>query len=247
MSAQKLLNWWHELPKIWQLFLYHHQKDYTFVVEDLDKYDKEFAEITPQVLQEIANVARLPVVFEEGTLLLQDIDLTPLTRLKNLADLLLMNTQLRDLSPIADMKRLRTLILSGPDEWAWNPEPPYFPFEFNRGNLQALEKHPHLSFFHIYGNPGFLDIDLDLISQLPQLRALTLANTELSKIVSLKPLANAKHLSYLDISNTSVDTLEDIWQLSSLRTLFVSKRFNRLELHNYRQTHRRCVVKYSVY
>lgn len=236
-----LLSWWGELPKIWQLFLYHHRVDYHFVADDLEKFDAELSAITKSDLPGMYYATRLSVIFSTGTVIFQDLDLSPLGKLPNLAELLLVNTQLRDIKPIAEMKALKTLVLSGPSEWEWNADPPYYPFEFNRADLSPLAEHPTLSHFHIHGNAGFLDIDLEILSQLKTLRALTLCNTEISKITNLKPLGKSKHLHFLDIAFTSIQSLDDIWHLP-LRKLIVPKHFDAGILYKYRQKNPRCMV-----
>jgi len=123
-------------------------------------------------------------------------DLSPLAELKNLERLQFSNTQVSDLSPLAELKNLEWLSLSSQVS--------------DLSPLAELKSLKRLYFSNTQVS------DLSPLAELKNLERLYFSNTQVS---DLSPLAELKNLEWLDLRDTQVNDLSPLADLKSLELL----------------------------
>lgn len=246
-NTTKLRSWWNALPPIWRIFFYKQGSRYSF--EEAHLYDHSLEinafEISENRLMDIYMLKKFELTFSYDTCLLSDIDLSPLTELPKLRTISLNQVQLASLEPIGKIKSLESFALSGPHEWVWASEPPFFPFEFNKSDITPLLKLPELSALYFFGNTGFLDINLEWIARMKNIHILTIANSEMTKIEDLSPLKKMFNLQYLDIVDTDVTLLKPLLS-TPIELLWIDKeKIPSAELRLFMKEMPRCRLKMS--
>jgi Leucine-rich repeat (LRR) protein len=128
------------------------------------------------------------------------VDLSPLSKLRQLRELTISHTQVRDLSPLRNLAQLQRLDLS------------HTPVE----DLQPLRYCDALQRLNVAHTQ--VD-DLGVIAELPALQVLDLS---FSNITSLAPLQNGPALTELDLSGTSIFNLDALATQTQLAVLNLS-------------------------
>jgi hypothetical protein len=152
-------------------------------------------------------------------------DLSRLAEIKNLETLYLYNTEVTDLTPLAAMNNLRTLFLSNTPVTDLSP----------LAELQSLNEL----------NLGGTEVsDLWPLAELTNLRLLSVHNTQVS---DLSPLTGLTNLVRLNLRNTPVSDLSPLAELKSLAMLDLSSTSTTGEqLQSLRQLFPRCEIRHSV-
>ncbi|MDX2067494.1 MAG: COR domain-containing protein [Haliscomenobacter sp.] len=127
-------------------------------------------------------------------------DLSPLANLQNLTSLSVSNTQVTDLSPLANLQNLNTLYV----------------YNNQISDLSPLANLQKLTSLSVYNTPLS---DLSPLANLQNLTSLYISNAQVS---DLSPLANLQKLTTLYVSNTPLSDLSPLANLQNLTSLDVS-------------------------